>query len=282
MEKLVNAWVLGGDQRYAWAARSLRQSGLPVKCRGVPGMENQGESLRNALTGADIVLLPMRAFRGEMLIIDKEELSGALLPQLLAKHALVLAGQIPEDLEAWYRENGLHCADYLEEETFLLRNANTTAEGAVYLLMRHSTRTIDGMRLLVLGSGRIGGFLAEKLRALGAEVTVSTRSPAKAVELELHGYRTTKTGAYPEGLEIYDGILNTVPQSVITEKQAAAIRADCVCIELASEPGGFPEGMKELVISGRFLPGRVAPETAGAHLAAAVWSALAGEGRMLE
>lgn len=282
MEKLVNAWVLGGDGRYTWAARSLRRFGLPVKCRGVPELENQGESLEAALRDADIVLLPMKPFRGETLCVAGEEIPGALLPMLLSKGALVAAGQLPEPLEAWYRENGLRCFSYLEDESFQLRNANTTAEGAIYLLLHHSTRTVDGMKLLVLGAGRIGGFLAAKLRAMGAKVTVTTRNAAKRTDLELRGYETLKTGEYPQGLEIYDGILNTVPRLVISEEQAESIREDCLCIELASDPGGFPDCVENRVISGRFLPGRTFPETAGEHLAAAVWDALAGEGRMLE
>ena len=63
MKKKLEAWVIGGDGRYAWAARQLRRDGMPVKCWGVPGMENQAESLEMALEDADIVLLPMKPFR---------------------------------------------------------------------------------------------------------------------------------------------------------------------------------------------------------------------------
>ena len=43
MKKKLEAWLIGGDGRYAWAARQLRRDGMPVKCWGVPGMENQAE-----------------------------------------------------------------------------------------------------------------------------------------------------------------------------------------------------------------------------------------------
>ena len=82
MKKKLEAWVIGGDGRYAWAARQLRRDGMPVKCWGVPGMENQAESLEMALEDADIVLLPMKPFRDESLIVCGEEIHASVLPNL--------------------------------------------------------------------------------------------------------------------------------------------------------------------------------------------------------
>ena len=48
MKAMVNAWVLGGDGRYPWAVRRLRGDGLPIRCWGVPEMEDQAESLEEA------------------------------------------------------------------------------------------------------------------------------------------------------------------------------------------------------------------------------------------
>ncbi len=284
MKKKVEAWVLGGDGRYAWATKQLRRDGLPVKCWGVPGMENQAESLEAALTGADIVLLPMKPFASEWLNICGENIRGTMLPYLLAEHAVLVAGSFPVEMESWLQTKGVRCVSFLELEGYLLSNAEITAEGAVYLLLHHLQRTLSGAKILVIGYGRIGRFLAGKLRFLGAGVTVSARRNEQLAELKIRGYQTEMTGEYRNGLEDYDAVVNTVPSVIMTTRQAETLKENCVLLELASLPGGFPKAVQETrnVVMAQALPGKTAPETAGKNLAEAVWSCLHGEGRTLE
>lgn len=284
MKKKLEAWVLGGDGRYAWAARQLRQDGLPVKCWGVPGMENQAESLEAALTGADIVLLPMKPFTSEWLNICGEKICGTMLPYLLAEHAVLVAGSFPVEMESWLQTKGVRCVSFLELEGYLLSNAEITAEGAVYLLLHHLQRTLSGAKILVIGYGRIGRFLAGKLRFLGADVTVSARRNEQLAELKIRGYQTETTGEYRNGLGNYDAVVNTVPSVIMTTQQAETLKENCMLLELASLPGGFTKAVQETrnVVMAQALPGKTAPETAGKNLAEAVWSCLHGEGRTLE
>lgn len=284
MKRFVNAWVIGGDNRYTWAAKRLREDGIPVKCWGVPEMENQAERLEDALQGADLALLPMWPFQQEMLEVGAETIPAALLPGILAVHATLVAGQFPVETEAWLQRQGVHCVSYLEQEPYQLRNASVTAEGAVYLLLHHMKRTVQQADILVIGYGRIGRFLTRKLTALGANVTVAVRKSAQRTELSLLGVETVQTGVYENGLERYDAVVNTVPSPVIHDAQAKQITPGCVCIEVASAPGGFPEQMKRggRVVMGNGLPGKTAPQTAGESLARAVWEGIEGEERTLE
>ena len=284
MKKKLEAWVIGGDGRYAWAARQLRKDGMPVKCWGVPGMEDQAERLEAALEDADIVLLPMKPFRDESLSVCGEEIHASVLPDLLAEDAVLVAGSFPVEVESWLQTSGVRCVSFLELEGYLLRNADVTAEGGVYLLLHHLQRTLSGAKVLVIGYGRIGRFIAGKLRFLGANVTVSARRREQLAELNIRGYHTQRTGIYEDGLEGYDAVVNTVPGIIMTAEQGKSLKEDCVVVELASLPGGFPEEMKETrsIVMGQMLPGKTAPETAGKNLAEAVWSCLEGEGRTLE
>lgn len=282
MKAMVNAWVLGGDGRYPWAVRRLRGDGLPIRCWGVPEMEDQAESLEEALSGANLLLLPMEPFQEEMLAIGGEAVPSALLPYLLGERPVLVGGRFPVETEAWLQQRGVRCVSFLEQEEYLLRNAAVTAEGAVYLLLHYMSRTVAGAKILVLGYGRIGRFLAEKLRNLGAHVTVGARKPSQRTELKLRGYGVVRTGEYPAGLAEFDAIVNTVPGTVISGEQAERIGESCVLLELASKPGGFPAELEKRVVLGRALPGKTAPVTAGENLAEAVWSCLNGEGRTLE
>ena len=106
MKAMVNAWVLGGDGRYPWAVHRLRGDGLPIRCWGVPEMEDQAESLEEALSGANLLLLPMEPFQEEMLAIGGEAVPSALLPYLLGERPVLVGGRFPVETEAWLQQRG--------------------------------------------------------------------------------------------------------------------------------------------------------------------------------
>lgn len=282
--RLLSMWVLGGDDRYPWAVKSLRKSGLRVKTWGVPQMPDDCQHPEEALREADLVLLSMKPFQGELLQLGSWEIEAALLPRMMKKGAILMAGDIPTDIEGWLQSQGIQVRSFLDAESYQMANAAVTAEGAVYLAMRELDRTISGGEFLVIGWGRIGRFLGTKLQALGARVTVTARREGQWAEIESLGMRPEETGHYHHGLGDYDAVFNTVPSQVLSGEQYQALKPGCLLMELASQPGGFaPEIMEtKTVLVARGLPGKTAPETAGENLAAGVWACLTGEGRTLE
>ena len=282
MEQMI--WVIGGDNRYRYAARRLEELGYVVKCWGVPGRENDAPSLSAALEGAKHVLLPMKGLTEEVLTVGGETVEAALIPYLLGQQASLGAGQLTPELESWRQSRGVYCISLLEQEDYLLKNAYVTAEGAVMLALENLERTLRGARVLVIGWGRIGKYLSELLQKLGAEVTVAVRRQEQEAALSLEGLMTERTGVYARGLGKYDLICNTVPGRIMTVGQVEETGEDCVFMELASAPGGFPEQtsrFRKLLMAGG-LPGKTAPKTAGILLAEAFVTYVLREGRMLE
>lgn len=282
LKSQMNGWVIGGDLRYGWAAHALRAAEMSVRTWGVPGESEDASCLKEALEGAELVLLPLRPFVQEKMTVAGETIEATLLPRLLAPGATLVAGSFPVSLEAWLQEHGIKCVSLLEQEPYLLKNASVTAEGATYLAMKHMNRTLKDAKVLIIGWGRIGRFLSQKLLALGSDVTVSVRRREQQTEASLMGLHCVTTGVYEGGLEDYDLIVNTVPKSVLTEPQLRRVTEECVLLELASSPGGFPEAYESRVIMGRGLPGKTAPKTAGVHIASAVLDSLCEEGGTLE
>ena len=282
--RLLSMWVLGGDDRYPWAVKALRKSGLRVKTWGVPHMPDDCGHLEEALREADLVLLPMKPFQGELLKLGDAEIEAALLPRKMKKGAILMAGDIPTDIEGWLQSQGIQVRSFLDAESYQMANAAVTAEGAVYLAMRELNRTISGGEFLVIGWGRIGRFLGTKLQALGGRVTVTARKEGQWAEIESMGMRPEETGRYHHGLGDYDAVFNTVPSQVMDEAQFRSLKPGCLLVELASQPGGFAQEIMEkgTVLVARGLPGKTAPETAGENLSAGVWACLTGEGRTLE
>ena len=161
--------------------------------------------------------------------------------------------------------------DYARDETLLAGNAEITAEGALALAMEQLPVTLAGCSVLVIGWGRIGQLLARKLAALGVQVTISARKARDRGLIEALGFRAEETGVYGRGLSGYRMIFNTVPAPILSREQAAQLPARCRYLELASQPGVDPKSLaSEQFLSGRALPGKYAPETAGILLGKAI------------
>lgn len=260
--------VLGGDLRQVRLAQQLEKDGWDVVTWGLEqGHAPAPVSLERAVC-ADIVVLPLPVLRGQKLnlpltdtMISPEELWRKLRPeQLLLGGA---AGDLSEKLRATY---GFGLIDYYDREEVQIANAVPTAEGAIMRMMEETEYTVQGSRCLVIGYGRIGKALAQRLQALGAVVTVSARNHTALAWIKACGFRAVMAGTLGERLSEYDVVFNTVPAMVLDAKGIAALRGDALLVELASLPGGFDENaVKEKglnVIVERGLPGKVAPLSA--------------------
>ena len=74
------------------------------------------------------------------------------------------------------RKNGF---DYMKYESFVLKNAFLTAEGAVTLIEENTAYSLYRAEILIIGYGRIGKALHNILKGYGADITVCSRSKMK-------------------------------------------------------------------------------------------------------
>ena len=150
---------------------------------------------------------------------------------------------------------------------FAEKNGILTAEGALWLAQNHLARALYRSRVLVCGYGRIGRVLSGLLLAHGADVTVCSRSALSKTQALFAGARHTDFSGLVQPGD-YDLVYNTVPHMIFTKRELQALRRDMVLVDLASFPGGVDTLMAHTlgitVVDGRNLPGRTAPETAGA------------------
>lgn len=253
--------VFCGDRRQFWAVEQLRARGCVAIPHGVPGLESW--PLPDRLSGR--ILLPFPSFQGEYLR-GREALPAAALFERLTPEAAVY-GALLGTHRAAMEKAGARIFDLYGTEPLTTLNAIPTAEGAIRLAIDTSDITLHGARCLVLGFGRVGKVLAQKLHALSAVVTVAARKPADRALAQSVGMRASPLGAELCGLKDADFIFNTVPAPVLTPQQLAAVRSGCVLIELASKPGGMDEALcRARGLHYHFAPGLpslCAPETAG-------------------
>ena len=123
---------------------------------------------------------------------------------------------------------------------------------------------------MVVGWGRVGRALAELLVAMGARVTVASRS-------EAHRHRAIERGAEAVALEDMPDVLpgmklifSTPPAPVLDAARLERVDRDAMIVDLASPPYGV-----DLSAAWRLslrawrepgLPGRYCPESAAAAL----------------
>ena len=183
---------------------------------------------------------------------------------------VLCGGRVDPVTAALAAERGLTLRDYFAREELAVANAVPTAEGAVQIAMEQLPITIHGARVLVVGFGRVGRALAQRLAALGAKVTVAARRYESLAWAQASGYGAEQTGQLAGWLCGYDLVVNTVPALVLGEAELADLKPDCLVLDLASKPGGVDlEAAGRLgrtVIWALSLPGKVAPVTAGAAI----------------
>ena len=156
----------------------------------------------------------------------------------LRPQQILFAGRLTDPLRHSAAVHGLTLYDYYDREELAIANALPTAEGAVQIAMEELSTTIEGTRSLVLGFGRIGKILARKLDALGSDVSVAARGYTNRAWIEALGYRPAEFDQLPGQIGEYDLVINTVPARILTEAELRHLDPNCVCIDLASAPGG--------------------------------------------
>jgi dipicolinate synthase subunit A len=201
----------------------------------------------------------------------------------------IFGGRFPPAFRIAAEEKGLLTVDYLQNEEVQVRNAIPTAEGALAIAMRELPVTLFGARTAVVGYGRVGRALCQRLLALGARVTVAARDPVDRIWAEAAGAETVPL-AEDDGTPLpplalrrgYEVIFNTVPVWLFDEAVLQEMDPRTLLVDLASAPGGVDiraaknRGVK--VIWALSLPGRCAPRSAGRILGDCIGGLLRKEG----
>jgi len=185
---------------------------------------------------------------------------------------LYLRRRLEADGHRLVPENGLILAPpaqkkgvpYWKDPVYVVENAAITAEAAAELVMRRLPGTVRGAQVLIVGYGRVGSMLADRLGLLGAFVTVAARRPESRAEARARGCRSIDITELPLSP---DAVVNTVPAPILTGDFGGAL-----CVELASAPGGWSDHTPVLRAPG--LPGLYAPEAAADVMAEAVYRIL--------
>ncbi len=206
----------------------------------------------------------------------------------------VFGCNFPLEITERKRREGIFFVDYMKEEGAAYTNAAVTAEGAIAEAILGGTEVLFQRPMLVMGYGRCGQMLAQRLRALGGKVTVYEKDPEKLAIAQACGFDTaeaedemvsyepgavtiancsldTENRAAANRLDAqfwsrFVYVFNTIPARVLGEERLSYLRHDAVLIDLASAPGGLDyaycaqKGLNAKLCGG--LPAKYAPKSA--------------------
>ncbi len=234
--------LAGNTPALAYAEKFLTERGVDVT--HVPSAE------------VTHLLLPVPSFDANGDIKGGGKLAQILkeLPDSVTVLGGNLKNRIPKDRNT---------ADLLQDELYLAENAAITADCTLGILIENLPVTLPGCPVLILGWGRIGQCLAQKLKALGTDVTVAARRSASRAMAAALGFSTILIENPGFTLRRYRVIVNTVPAPILSETDTAHCRPDCLKIDLASVKGIAGDD----VIWARGLPSKDAPESSGRLIA---------------
>jgi len=160
------------------------------------------------------------------------------LSRHIRKHHKVFGGVIPEAFRQECDERGICCYDYMRDESIAVFNAVATAEGAILEALIHKDTNIHRSNTLVLGYGRCGMVLAQKLKGLSAFVTVCGSNPIELARAEAMGMETLLLSRLEERVGEFEYIYNTIPALALEEGILGKVQKDVLIIDIASGKGG--------------------------------------------
>ena len=285
--------VLGGDMRQAKLAELLAADGHIVSTFAIDKIRlnstiTQEVSLKDAVESVGCVILPLPVTTRENMLNTPlscdmhtmREIFTALTPE-----HIICAGKVDDATRTLAETMGLNVVDYLKREELAVSNAVAAAEGAVQLIMEETPITVCHARCLVIGFGRIGKLLCHRLRGLGAYVTASARSYSDLAWIRAYGYEVAETADIDMILDRFDIVVNTVPTRILDESRLRRLKAGCLCLDLASKPGGMDfSAASKLGVKAVWalsLPGEVAPVSSGAIIKETVYNILNEKGALL-
>lgn len=205
--------VIGGDKRQYYMAKFLSSKGFAVSYFGEMFF---GDAAIREIRGVDKLFTELDQGKAETIVLPipagndyVRGCMGLLKARELAKHMKkvkrVYGGVIP----AWIvgLQSDMEIIDFMQDESVVLRNAAITAENAIVEAMIMSDSCICGSKCMVIGYGRCGQMLADRLRAMKGDVTVAELKDDRAGLAKSYGYLVEEITSLAE----YDFIFQTAP-----------------------------------------------------------------------
>lgn len=204
-------------------------------------------------------------FSPDHIVFPILEMEKTIPLHLLKEGAKLYTGVASDEWLAPFRQGGFGLQSYLQEEFFIWRNAQLTAEAFLAVYYSDTERTVSDGKFHVAGYGRVGKVVADLLATLGADVTVIARADAQLGEAIAKGFQVERlTDDFAVSTHC---LVNTIPAKWLTLQNDSKFPI----FDLASAPGCLTDAVASeyyKILPG--LPGKYFPFDAALALADAL------------
>ena len=280
--------VLGGDLRNIKLAGMLADDGNRVYSFGQDrsdeilddGRIEKCTSLKTAMEKAQVIIGPVPFSSNEDFINAPFAHDKIMIDDLMKtnKGKIFISGSIKENLKKQLDEKYMEVIDIMKRDDLAILNTIATAEGTIEVAIKNTDKILQGSRVLILGFGRVGKIVANKFSKMSAIVTCAARKVSDLAWIKAYGYNSLNINDMLYDLKEFDIIINTVPQTILRERELKHIDAEALLIDLASSPGGIDGKMAKSMglnfIWALALPGRIAPSSSAKFIKDTVYTIL--------
>lgn len=278
--------VLGGDLRNVKLAGMLADDGNRVYSFGQDrsdeilddGRIEKCTSLKTAMEKAQVIIGPVPFSSNEDFINAPFAHDKIMIDDLMKtnKGKIFISGSIKDNLRKQLDEKYMEVIDIMKRDDLAILNTIATAEGTIEVAIKNTDKILQGSRVLILGFGRVGKIVANKFSKMSAIVTCAARKVSDLAWIKAYGYNSLNINDMLYDLKEFDIIINTVPQTILRERELKHIDAEALLIDLASSPGGFDGKMAKSMglnfIWALALPGRIAPSSSAKFIKDTVYT----------
>ena len=280
--------VLGGDLRNVKLAGMLADDGNRVYSFGQDrsdeilddGRIEKCTSLKAAMEKAQVIIGPVPFSSNEDFINAPFAHDKIMIDDLIKtnKGKIFISGSIKDNLRKQLDEKYMEVIDIMKRDDLAILNTIATAEGTIEVAIKNTDKILQGSRVLILGFGRVGKIVANKFSKMSAIVTCAARKVSDLAWIKAYGYNSLNINDMLYDLKEFDIIINTVPQTILRERELKHIDAEALIIDLASSPGGIDgkiaKSMGLNFIWALALPGRIAPSSSAKFIKDTVYTIL--------
>ena len=280
--------VLGGDLRNVKLAGMLADDGNRVYSFGQDrsdeilddGRIEKCTSLKTAMEKAQVIIGPVPFSSNEDFINAPFAHDKIMIDDMMKtnKGKIFISGSIKDDLKKKLDEKYMEVIDIMKRDDLAILNTIATAEGTIEVAIKNTDKILQGSRVLILGFGRVGKIVANKFSKMSALVTCAARKVSDLAWIKAYGYNSLNINDMLYDLKEFDIIINTVPQTILRERELKHIDAEALLIDLASSPGGIDgkiaKSMGLNFIWALALPGRIAPSSSAKFIKDTVYTIL--------
>ena len=265
--------IIGGDMRQIYLANLLFDKVKEVRVFGVNSVKldagiNRYDNILDAIGGAHIIIGPIPFSTNNTTVksnlYNKDIYIEELFMAMNSSQTLI-SSNFSENVKKIANEYKINIIDLNEFNEFAILNSIATAEGAICDAIENSEINLHSSKALVLGFGRCGKILANKLKGMELKLSVAARKKEDLAFIEAYGYEPLELKQMDAVIDEFDFIFNTIPKLVIDESLLYKLKKDCTIVDIASAPGGVDFetaeklGLKAILSLG--IPGKVAPKT---------------------